>query len=197
MLNFVARVFRGWMNVLLWLVLIGCAIGGIIVSRIVWGYSVEYIFLGLILGGFIGLIIVILTGGLISNFLNMVDNVEKQYKLLKHIYKNDIPNENDSEKLLPEQINESKSINGIENSKTIEDTIFIDESINMGEYKSKLKFYVRESPSLSSKELFAVEKDEILIVIACGNKVPDSSLSFVKNKNGMKGWCYFNNLKKI
>jgi hypothetical protein len=30
MLEFVARVFRGWMNVLLWLILIGCVIGGFV-----------------------------------------------------------------------------------------------------------------------------------------------------------------------
>ena len=83
------------------------------------------------------------------------------------------------------------------NSENVDKPIIIDESINMGQYKSKLKFYVRESPSLSSKELFTVEKDEVLTVIACGDKVPDSSLGYVKNKKGMKGWCYFNNLTKI
>ena len=74
MLDFVARVFRSWLNVLLWIILIGCAIGGLI-SGIIGGFGSAV--LGLIIGGFIGLITVILTGGLIANFLNMVDNIEQ------------------------------------------------------------------------------------------------------------------------
>jgi hypothetical protein len=78
MLDFVARVFRGWMNVLLWLILIGCAIGGFVTggSR-GWGdFNNVNAFLGLLVGSIVGLIIIILYGGLIANFLNMVDNIE-------------------------------------------------------------------------------------------------------------------------
>ena len=88
MLEFVARVFRGWMNVLLWLILIGCAIGGFILGGKYlgdWGFSFGYGILGLFVGGFIGLITVILNGGLIANFLNMVDNTERQTSLLNQI----------------------------------------------------------------------------------------------------------------
>ena len=88
MLDFVVRVFRVWMNVLLWLLLIGCAIGGFVVFGIFfggWGFNAGYAFLGLFLGGFIGLITVILSGGLIANFLNMVDNINKQTKLQKQL----------------------------------------------------------------------------------------------------------------
>jgi hypothetical protein len=95
MLNFVARVFRGWMNAVLWLILIGFAIGGFVAGGVIlgggWGFNGGYAFLGLLLGGFIGLITVILSGGLIANFLNMVDNTEKQTAILMHIYGNDIP----------------------------------------------------------------------------------------------------------
>ena len=83
MLGFVARTFRGGLSGILWLVLIGCAIGGAIgIYSITW---VEgYAFLGFLAGGIIGLITVILTGGLIANFLNMVDNIEK---IEKHLSK--------------------------------------------------------------------------------------------------------------
>jgi len=88
MLDFVARVFRGWMNVLLWLILIGCIIGGFIVFGNVFGgrgFSFGYAVLGLIIGTLIGLIIIILSGGLIANFLNMVDDInEIKYHLLKN-----------------------------------------------------------------------------------------------------------------
>jgi len=96
MLDFVARVFRGWMNVLLWLILIGCVIGGFIVFGNVFGgrrFSFGYAILGLIIGSLIGLISIILSGGLIANFLNMVDNVEKQTAILMYVYRNDLPKE--------------------------------------------------------------------------------------------------------
>jgi len=72
MLNFVAWAFRGWMNVLLWLILIGFAIVGAVAGGTESG---GYAVLGFFVGGIVGLIIVILFGGLIANFLNMVDNI--------------------------------------------------------------------------------------------------------------------------
>ena len=78
MLNFVAKAFRTWMNVLLWLMLIGCAIGGFVGfgNSFTRYFNIGYAVLGLLVGGIGGLIIVILSGGLIANFLNMVDNIE-------------------------------------------------------------------------------------------------------------------------
>ena len=82
MLDFVARVFRGWMNALLWLLLIGFAIGGLIGGAILGGPG--YAVLGLLIGSLVGLITVVLSGGLIANFLNMVDNIETiKYHLSK------------------------------------------------------------------------------------------------------------------
>jgi hypothetical protein len=75
MLDFVARAFRGWMNFILWIILIGSAIVGAVFGWNINGFGFAFLFL--ILGAFIGLIIVILAGGLIANFLNMVDNIEK------------------------------------------------------------------------------------------------------------------------
>ena len=78
MLDFVARVFRGWMNALLWLILIGCIIGGFIAGGSLLGgrsFNLGYAILGLIIGGIIGFLTIILSGGLIANFLNMVDDI--------------------------------------------------------------------------------------------------------------------------
>jgi len=85
MLEFVARVFRGLINVLLWLTLISCVIGGFIVGGNAGrSFSFGYAILGLIIGSLIGLISIILSGGLIANFLNMVDDInEIKYHLLK------------------------------------------------------------------------------------------------------------------
>ena len=94
MLDFVARVFRGLINILLWLILIGCIIGGFVAGGMVLGggdFNFGYAFLGLIAGGLIGFITIILSGGLIANFLNMVDNIQ----LLKNKYiGNDIVSNN-------------------------------------------------------------------------------------------------------
>ena len=78
MLEFVAGVFRGFINVLLWLLLIAFVVGGFITGGNLlggWGFSFGYAFLGLIIGIILGLITIILTGGLIANFLNMVDDI--------------------------------------------------------------------------------------------------------------------------
>jgi hypothetical protein len=88
MLEFVARVFRGWMNVLLWLILIACGIGGFIAGGTLlggWGFKFGYAILGLLIGGFFGLVTVVLSGGLIANFLNMVDDISTiKYHLSKN-----------------------------------------------------------------------------------------------------------------
>jgi hypothetical protein len=88
MLEFVARVFRGWMNVLLWLILIGCIIGGFVAGGILlggWRFHIGYAVLGLVVGGIVGFITVILSGGLIANFLNMVDDISTiKYHLSKN-----------------------------------------------------------------------------------------------------------------
>ena len=80
MLGFVAKAFRGGLSVILWLLFIGCTIGGAVAGGFLlggWRFNPVYAFLGLSVGGLIGLIFVILSGGLIANFLNMVDNIEK------------------------------------------------------------------------------------------------------------------------
>jgi ribosomal protein L40E len=96
MLEFVAKVFRGWVNALLWLVLIGCAIGGFVAFGLSFGYddfNGGYAFLGLLAGGLVGLITVILSGGLIANFLNMVDDISR---IKYHLSKTGTPSDGNS-----------------------------------------------------------------------------------------------------
>lgn len=86
MLDFVAKVFRGWLNALLWVILIGSAIGSFIVWGLVlggWGFSFGAAVFGLLIGSLAGFVIVVLTGGLIAKFLNMVDDINsiKNYLL--------------------------------------------------------------------------------------------------------------------
>ena len=96
MLDFIARVFRTFVEILLWVLLIGFIVAGAIV-----GYEINNGiggFLGFIIGGILGLVSVILSGGLIANFLNMVDNIEEQNDLLRDLLRN----YNSSVNILPE-----------------------------------------------------------------------------------------------
>jgi hypothetical protein len=75
LLDFVARKFRGMVNGILKFILICFAIGGFVAGGTFFG-GAGYAFLGLLVGGLLGLNTVIISGGLIANFLNMVDNIE-------------------------------------------------------------------------------------------------------------------------
>jgi predicted lipid-binding transport protein (Tim44 family) len=74
------------MNVILWIILIGCAISGAII-----GFNIEEefadLFWGLLVGALIGLIIDVLFGGIVANFLIMVDNIEKIARSQKQLLK--------------------------------------------------------------------------------------------------------------
>jgi hypothetical protein len=93
MLDFVAKAFRSWLSFVLWITLIGWIVGGGIMgysslhSPLYYAFSgIEAlaifvsVLIGLACGALIGLITVILFGGYIENFLNMVDNIEKLVK---------------------------------------------------------------------------------------------------------------------
>ena len=75
MLRFVGKVFRVWVDIVLWVILTGCAISGGIIAYSEFGGI--FIILGVISGAFVGFIINISFGGLLANFLNMVENIEK------------------------------------------------------------------------------------------------------------------------
>ena len=95
MLEFVARAFRSWVAFILWLIIIGCAIIGGAIGGIAGGGLGIFTFL---VGGFVGLIIAILFGGFVANFLNMVDNTAEIKALLKQqlglSFNNAIPSNN-------------------------------------------------------------------------------------------------------
>lgn len=75
MLEFVGKAFRSWMNIILWITLVCCAIGGGVAGYFIKG--IGFCILGIIVGAIIGLIENIMFGGFISNFLNMVASTEK------------------------------------------------------------------------------------------------------------------------
>ena len=77
MLNWVAKVFRSWIEVVLWLILIISTIIGGVIGNAVGSFSRGggYTFWGVVFGALAGLIVVVIGGGIITNFLSMVDNI--------------------------------------------------------------------------------------------------------------------------
>lgn len=74
MLDFVAKAFRVVNVILCWLVLIGAPIG--FAATLGATEGVGFSVLGFFLGGIVGLIVVVLFGGLVANFLSMVDDIQ-------------------------------------------------------------------------------------------------------------------------
>jgi len=86
MLDFVKRAFREFYSIILWFTLISSIVlGGIV------GYGIGYAggaFIGIILGGLLGLVFIIITGGIIATFINIDDNLEEIAKVIKSKYSN-------------------------------------------------------------------------------------------------------------
>jgi len=69
MLNFVKGAFRGLVEILFWVILIGCAgVGGWI------GDKGDHLFLGVIIGLGIGILVDIIYGGIVAVFLAIEEN---------------------------------------------------------------------------------------------------------------------------
>jgi len=66
MLDFVKLVFGGFFNVILWVILIGCAIAGGIIGA----------FWGVIIGIIVGLWVNVVFGGFVATIINIGENLE-------------------------------------------------------------------------------------------------------------------------
>ena len=88
--NLTAKLFGVLFEIILWIILLGGIVGGGILGKIFApssyyrdDSSAGYIFGGIILGGIAGFITIILTGGLVSLFIKLVNNSEDIKKKLK------------------------------------------------------------------------------------------------------------------
>jgi len=75
--NFTAKAFGILFEIILWIILVGGFISGGIIGNTFSSSWHDYTFLGVIVGGISGLISVILTGGLVSLFIKLVNNSEE------------------------------------------------------------------------------------------------------------------------
>jgi RNA polymerase subunit RPABC4/transcription elongation factor Spt4 len=88
MLDFVKGAFRGGINVLLWINLILCTIGGGVAGYYLGGLisysSVGYVFGGVLIGIVLGLLTDIIGGGFIVTILSIDENLETIKKNLSN-----------------------------------------------------------------------------------------------------------------
>jgi RNA polymerase subunit RPABC4/transcription elongation factor Spt4 len=77
MLNFVKTLFQMGFELVLWINLILCTVGGGFIGNLISNRSNNYIFPGIIIGIVIGLFTNILMGGFTATILNMDKNLEQ------------------------------------------------------------------------------------------------------------------------
>jgi len=82
--NLTAKLFSILFEIILWIILIGGIVGGGILGKMLAPSSYYrddnsggYIFAGIILGGIVAFITIILTGGLVSLFIKLVNNTDE------------------------------------------------------------------------------------------------------------------------
>jgi len=75
--NFTAKSFSILFEIILWIILIGGFIGGGVLGNALSGWGSDYTFFGIILGGITAFITIILTGGLVSMFIKLVNYIEE------------------------------------------------------------------------------------------------------------------------
>lgn len=81
--NFTAKSFSVLFEIVLWIILIGGFIVGGILGNAFSGWGRNYTLLGIILGGIAAFVTIILTGGLVSLFLKLVNNTDEIRKKSK------------------------------------------------------------------------------------------------------------------
>jgi len=186
MLNFVAKVYRGGMDVLLNVIFFGCGCGGffVILDRDWSNTSTAYMLLSLLggtVGGLlVGIIINIVVGGFVANFLNMVDNTEKIEHYLSKMKNTSDWNSSEINLNIGENKEQYFSIN------------------TLGKYKAKGIIDVKDAQDINSNYLFQIKTNEIFEVIGTGHMIDEKyNWCFVKNNEGVKGWCSSENLEII
>ena len=83
MLEFVKKVFRGFIEVILWINLVVCIVGGGVAGYYIGGGLINYqnkggyVFLGIIIGLICGILTNVVWGGYIATILNIDKNLEQ------------------------------------------------------------------------------------------------------------------------
>ncbi|GHV21397.1 hypothetical protein FACS189494_06720 [Spirochaetia bacterium] len=172
MLKFSGKAFRNLFEVILCICLIGFVIIGYITGSLLGDYNQRaYGFLGGFLGGIIGFIFVILAGGLVANFLNMVDNVDNIKKNVDNIKK--LVNRG-------EKFNPTHKVRLLTNAE------------GLG---------LRERPEPSEDTFAILPNETKVQFIEKGQEVYLNEIKGlwfnIKTQDGIEGWCFSGSLEKI
>lgn len=181
MLDFVKNAFRGCINVLLWINLILCTIGGG-VSGYYLGQLISYrnaggyAFVGVIIGIIWGLFTDVVGGGFIVTILNMDENIEEQNSLLRDLLRKTVSKETQAEKKCPFCAEEIKSKAKIcpHCNKNIEEYEL--KLKNKEEENSKIKIQELKDKKINIEELLVDDMDNFFLNIS----KTDNLISFLK-----------------
>jgi hypothetical protein len=172
MLEFVGKVFRTWFEAILWVCLLGFVIAGGVIGSLFARYSYNaggYVFIGILLGGIVGFMFIILGGGLVSNFLGMVDNIEKIAKQGNSEIPIEVPDE---------RIGGKYKVRLLTNA----------EGLGMRQRPEGSQEPFRRLPNGTEVELLEIG-DEVALN---GRK---GSWYKIKTDDGIKGWCFSGSLE--
>jgi hypothetical protein len=181
MLNWVSKVFRTWIEIILWLILIVFTIAGGIIGHALGGYrnGGSAAFIGILLGIIAGFITDVIGGGFMANFLSMVDTIAE---IKAAVVKNEPKTIGD---VSPVIHSNAPSNTGSETKAKVEvgDILIV---------KNEMKLY--ESPLNYDSVVSVLKAGEKLQFIKAGAKVSVAGISApmvnVKTENNKTGWCF-------
>jgi hypothetical protein len=195
MLDWVAKVFRTWFEVILWLILIVFTIIGGIIGHAFGGYrdGGGATFLGILLGILAGLIADVIGGGFIANFLSMVDNIAE---IKAAVVKNELKTTGGVSSVIHSNSpsNTGSDIKATDKGNTLDNSY---DPVNSGVgdiliVKNEMKLY--ESPLNYDSVVSVLKAGEKLQFIKAGAKVSVAGINApmvnVKTENNKTGWCF-------
>jgi hypothetical protein len=175
MLNFVRKVFRGGLELILWINLIVWAVGGGIIANMTYSISRYgdssgiHPVLGVFIGIIAGLLINIVGGGFIATLINMDANIEK-------LLKGNLPSG-------------ASNVNSTENQVHLP----LPSSGEAGdEYIVIMNTSLRSEQTESSYPIKPLKIDERVLF----QYAPNSNWFYVNTSDSQKGWCLASHLKK-
>jgi hypothetical protein len=83
MIEFIRSIYRGFVTIGFWVILIGFTVGGGIVGNALSGWGSNYTAGGVVLGLIIGFIIDILLCGFVATIVNIDENIEQLRRNMK------------------------------------------------------------------------------------------------------------------
>jgi len=182
-IEIIKKIFKKLFSLFIILIIIAFILGGVYI-----GNEYNNLFMGIIAGFIIGAVFAIYIGG--KTAISM--SIEKKLEEILI-------------KLSPE--NKYYLENNSYNSESTKEVVSINEDINkednleindLGEYRINGFIELFEEPISTSFVVFKPQFNEIVTLKKIGDKISDNNYwYYIKNKKGIYGWCFSENLEKI